>query len=101
MSERLVGPRVVLMLLACLAAGSTAAQELAGYERILDYHSLIVVADDGWLKVTETIVVEAHGSSIRHGIYRDFPTSYRGPYWTRVEVPFRVLTVERNGDPEP
>jgi hypothetical protein len=70
-------------------------------ERIIDYRSDIAVDRDGWLTVTETIAVVAAGESIKRGIYRDFPTSYPGPLWTRVLVPFEVLRVERDGQPEP
>jgi len=57
-------------------------------ERITDFHSHIVVDRDGGLTVSETIAVVAAGEQINHGIYRDFPTTYEGPLFTRVEVPF-------------
>ena len=45
-------------------------------ERITSYASKIDVAQNGALTVTETISVVAEGERIRHGIYRDFPTTY-------------------------
>ena len=66
-------------------------------ERILSYHSDIVVSADSSMVVTETIRVVAEGDEIKRGIYRDFPTSYKGPFFTRVQVPFEVLSVTRNG----
>ena len=45
-------------------------------ERILSFHSDIVVMSDGWIEVTETITVTAEGNRIRRGIYRDLPTRY-------------------------
>ena len=51
--------------------------------------------------VTETITVHALGKKIRRGIYRDFPTLYSGPFFTRVAVPFHVNRVARNGQQEP
>ena len=51
--------------------------------------------------VTETITVHALGKKIRRGIYRDFPTLYSGPFFTRVAVPFHVKRVARNGQQEP
>ena len=51
--------------------------------------------------VTETIKVHALGRKIRRGIYRDFPTLYSGPFFTRVAVPFHVNRVARNGQQEP
>ena len=70
-------------------------------ERILDYYSDVVVSADGSMMVTETLKVEAAGDQIKRGIYRDFPTEYGGPYWTRVVVPFEVLKVQRDGHAEP
>ena len=74
---------------------------LAQSERILGYHSRIVVREDGSMVVTETITVQAQGKKIRRGIYRDFPTLYSGPFFTRVAVPFQVNRVARNGQREP
>ena len=48
-----------------------------GEERILEFRSDILVIEDGWIEVTETIRVQAEGQRIRRGIYRDFPTEYR------------------------
>ena len=70
-------------------------------EQILDFHSRILVRGDGSLVVTETITVQAQGKKIRRGIYRDFPTLYSGPFFTRVAVAFRVNRVTRNGQREP
>jgi len=80
-----------------LRFGTADAQES---ERIVDFQSRIVVAEDGPLTVTETITVDATGDQIKHGIYRDFPTRYRGPWFTDVVVPFEVASVHRNGDSE-
>jgi uncharacterized membrane protein YgcG len=70
-------------------------------ERITDYRSDIAVDRDGWLTVTETIAVVADGDAIKRGIYRDFPTSYPAPLGTRVQVPFEIVRVERDGHAEP
>jgi uncharacterized membrane protein YgcG len=77
-----------LILLLSLAANAD--------ERILDYHSDIVIMQDGWIQVTETIRVRAEGNRIRRGIYRDFPTQYRDNLGNRYEVDFQPLTVLRN-----
>jgi hypothetical protein len=74
---------------------------LAGaQERILDFHSDIVVASDGSMAVTETIRVRAEGDQIRRGIFRDFPTDYRDRLGNRYRVDFSVLAAERDGAPE-
>ncbi len=45
-------------------------------ERILKFQSLVTVKDDSTLVVRETIKVICENDKIKHGIYRDFPTSY-------------------------
>jgi uncharacterized membrane protein YgcG len=65
-------------------------------ERILEFHSDILVMEDGWIQVTETIRVRAEGNRIRRGIYRDFPTEYYDKLGNRYEVDFKPLTVLRN-----
>ena len=48
------------------------------YENIKSYDSHIVINKDGSLDITETIVAHAEGINIKRGIYRDFPTYYKG-----------------------
>ena len=90
MSRRLA---LLVLLLASALAGAD--------ERILRFASEITVEPDGSLFVAETIEVRAEGDSIRRGIYRDFPTVYRDALGNRVTVPFDVVTVTRDGRPEP
>ena len=71
--------RVVPALL--LAAASTAAH---ADERILRFLSDVQVQKDSSLEVIETIDVRAENEQIRHGIYRDFPTRYRGRQGSQV-----------------
>jgi|KBSMisStandDraft_5_1062788.scaffolds.fasta_scaffold122365_2 hypothetical protein len=70
-------------------------------ERITSYASKIDVAQNGALTVTETISVVAEGDRIRHGIYRDFPTTYTDKMGRRVHVGFDLLHVTRDGHDEP
>jgi len=86
---------LVLATLLVAAAGAPAA------ERVLDFHSDIRIAADSTLTVIETIVVQAEGRQIRHGIYRDFPTDYRDRLGQRVQVGFDVVSVLRDGGPTP
>ncbi len=51
----------------CLFVCTTAVAD----ERILSFHSDILVRADGWIEVTETIRVRAERNRIRFGIYRD------------------------------
>lgn len=68
----------------------------AADERILSFHSDIVVMQDGWIEVTETIRVRAEGNRIRRGIYRNFPTEYFDKFGNRYEVDLQPLAVLRN-----
>jgi len=66
-------------------------------ERILDYESDILVRQDGWIEVTETITVRAEGAKIRRGIYRDYPTRYKDRFGNDVEVRYEPRSVLRDG----
>ena len=76
-------------------------QPLAADERILSFDSVVEVNRDGSMLVTEFIRVRAESRKIRRGIYRDFPTAYKDRYDTSYNVDFEVLSVLRNGEPEP
>ena len=88
---------IALAAAALFAAVSPARAD----ERILSYDSDVAVQPDSSLLVSETITVRAEGIEIRRGIYRDFPTRYKGPRGGRVRVGFELLDVTRNGAPEP
>jgi len=81
-----------------LAPGIAGAQQS---ERILDFHSDAAVTADGTLTVTETIAVVAAGQEIKHGIIRDFPTTYTGRMGETVTVGFEILEITRDGRSEP
>jgi uncharacterized membrane protein YgcG len=85
----------LLLLLAFLPGTAGAA------ERIVDYEVDIDIQADASLEVTERIAVQAEGSNIRRGIYRDFPTRYRDRAGNNVVVDLEVIEVQRNGQPEP
>jgi hypothetical protein len=70
-------------------------------ERITDFHSDIRIARSGELAVTERFTVQAEGVQVKRGILRDFPTDYRDSAGNRVNVPFKVQRVTRNGAAEP
>ncbi len=69
-------------------------------ERILDFTSDVIVRQDGWIEVTETITVQAEGQQIRRGIYRDFPTRYQDAYGNNVELAYQPLSLLRNNAAE-
>lgn len=70
-------------------------------EVIRDYHADIVVLPDATIEVTETITVNAEGSEIRRGIFRDFPLYAQDARGFRQKVDFELISVERDGRPEP
>ena len=76
-------------------AGNAVAQEI-----IHRFDSVVDVAKDGTLTVTETIRVRAQGYEIKRGIYRDFPLTFTDAGGTLREVTFNVLGVTRDGRPE-
>src|SRR5882672_60171 len=93
-------PAPIRFLLAACLSLSAALSAAGPSERILDYHSDITLEDDGSLRVTESITVISAGQQIRHGIYRDFPTTYTDPYKNRYVVGFQVLSATCDSAPE-
>lgn len=83
---------LITLLFACMA-GNAAARE-----SIRDFSAAIEVRSDGSLRITETLAVVAEGNDIKRGIFRDLPTRYAGGL---VELPFKIIAVQRNGQPEP
>ncbi len=74
-------------------------------ERIRHFHSDIEIRPDRSLLVSETIDVIAQNATIRHGIYRDFPTVYPHPGWgglgIREKTGFDLLEVKLDGANSP
>lgn len=73
----------------------------AAEERIENFVSDATVNADASLTVRETITVTSEGYDIKHGILRDFPTTYTNRHGQRVRVGFVVVDVERDGHAEP
>src|SRR5215471_14099476 len=92
-----------LFLLAALAAVvPLAAQDQAEPdERILAFDSHVTVNQDGSMQVVETIRVRSEGESIKHGIYREFPTRYSDRLGNRYTVMFDIVSLTRDGSDEP
>ena len=70
-------------------------------ERILNYHSDIIVFENAVMQVIENITVRAEGNNIKRGIYRDFPTTYKDNYGNKYRVDFEINQIKRDGNPEP
>ena len=88
--------RVALALLLMLAPAAAHADE-----RILRYWSDIQVQKDSSIEVTETLDVHSEHVRIIHGIYRDFPTRYRGRNGTQFHVGFTFDGATLDGNPVP
>jgi len=88
--------RAVALAIALLIAGATSGRALAA-EHILRFVSDVTVERNGDLAVAETIRVQAEQNAIRHGILRDFPTTYTRPDGSRVVVGFAVQSVTLDG----
>ncbi|HEY1707692.1 MAG TPA: DUF2207 domain-containing protein [Rhizomicrobium sp.] len=88
---------LVVALFAFLPAFARAQDH--GGERITNYMSDVTVSENGTLTVVETITVNSLGEQIRHGIFRDFPTTYTKDGNT-FRVGFSVISVTMDGQPE-
>ncbi|MEM8878248.1 MAG: DUF2207 domain-containing protein [Pseudomonadota bacterium] len=87
---------LLVCLTLCVVVLPASAREV-----IESFDIVVEVQSDGDLIVTEAITVRAEGIDIRRGIYRDFPTRSVDERGLRREAGFDLLTVERNGRPEP
>ncbi|WP_412064620.1 DUF2207 domain-containing protein [Rhizobium sp. SYY.PMSO] len=90
---RLCGFFLALCLLLC-ATAATAAELITNFDQAIDLHR------DGSMRVVETISVSAEGRAIRRGIFRDFPLTMTDANGYEIEVDFKVVSVERDGQPE-
>lgn len=67
------------------------------HERIISFDSDITVHTDSSMTVVETIRVQAELQSIKHGIVREFPTTYVDSAGKKHFVDFTIDRVERDG----
>jgi hypothetical protein len=90
-----------LLSLFALFAGAHPACAAAEGERVTEFASDITILRDGALEISERIEVVSEGIAIRHGIFRDFPTTYLDSAGNRRRVGFEVQSVTRDGRAEP
>ena len=90
----------MIRLSAVLVSVALATSFALADERILSWHSDIVVEKSGDLMVTETITVRAEGKEIKRGIFRDLPVLREGKGGLRTTKRFTVLSVKRDGKKE-
>ena len=93
--------RAAFFYLTIVVAFTFGAASARAAEVIHSFVSYVQLAKDGELTVTETIRVRAEGRSMRHGIYRDFPLTFKDAAGSLHEVTFSILGVSRDGKPEP
>ena len=92
-------PLIARVLSGLLLLGAAAAAHAE--ERIHRFVSDVQIRKDSSLEVTETIDVRAEHNQINRGIYRDFPTRYRGRRGNQVRVGFTFQGATLDGMPVP
>lgn len=81
------------LLCAVPAMGSSAQPEYRNFD------SHISIDADGTLTVQEIITEYIAEGGTRHGLFRDFPMTYRGPNPFKSYVPFTLLAASLDGKP--
>src|SRR5580700_11461303 len=90
--------RFMRLLATAFLVACAAVRPALAVEHILHFLSDVTVERDGDLDVTETIRVKVEQfGTIKHGILRDFPTTYTRPDGSRVVVGFTVQSVTLDG----
>lgn len=91
---------VWLMLQCVICCGIFATPAFAQQEEIESFSADLIIDPNGQVLVDEQITVRALGRSIKHGIYRDIPTTYRDQFGVRRKVSLDVISITRDGRPE-
>ena len=90
----------VFLSLLALPRWNAADGKAGAVEAIQSFDSDVRLAKNGEMTVTETVRVQAEGREIRHGIYRDFPLTFKDAGGIIREVDFSLIGVERDGKAE-
>jgi len=91
-----------LLLIVWIAVSLIFLDTAVAQERVIRFDSVIEVVEDNSLIVTETIKIRADGDIFKRGIVRTFPLTRRLPNQKRLtRVGFEILSVEKDGTPEP
>lgn len=69
-------------------------------EHIYDFHSNITLHTNGTMDVEEIIKLVSTGYSIKHGITREFPTTYYDNFRNKYIVDFTIESIERDNQKE-
>ncbi|MCP8885005.1 DUF2207 domain-containing protein [Devosia sp. XJ19-1] len=87
-------------LLAIVVASLALALPTVAREEIRAFASDVELRTDGSVAVLETIDVNAEGSQIRRGIYRDIPVTMQGASGNKIRIDLDVQAVTRAGQAE-
>ncbi len=93
--------RTFLVVITLIFMSVPAALAQSQEERITNFKSDVVVNSDATMNVVEEIEVYVAGQEIQRGILREFPTTYRDRANNTIRVGFDVVSVTRDGQPEP
>ncbi|MBL7754835.1 MAG: DUF2207 domain-containing protein [Chitinophagaceae bacterium] len=74
-------------------------------DRILKFNQEVFILKDGTVKVHEKITIyngndESAKNTIKRGITRDFPTKYFSRFGFMTNVPFQIVSIQRDGSKE-
>ncbi|SKB86778.1 Predicted membrane protein [Soonwooa buanensis] len=69
-------------------------------ERVIDFHSDIVISKKSVVRVTETIKVYAAGYEIKRGLFRALPM-IRNINGIREDVDYNIISIKKDGSKEP
>ena len=69
-------------------------------ERIINFHSDIIIDTTGVIRVTETIQLYAGGNDIQRGIVRSIPLYRIDKYDKKIKIETDVISVSRDGREE-
>lgn len=101
MIKKIISINISIFCLAIILSISIFENNAFAAEEILSFDSNIVVHEDSSMSVIEKISVRAEHKKINRGIYRDFPTEYKGKVGNKIRVGFEIIEVLRNGNTEP
>jgi len=91
---------VLLLLLSPVVYGQQSNSTINNKERIINFHSYIIIDTTGIIHVTESIKVFATGHDIKRGIVRTIPTYRTDKNGKKKKINIDIVTVSCNGHKE-
>ena len=90
----------LLLLIQCTLVFGQHKEVLNQTERILNFHSDIVIDTTGKIRVTESVTVYASGNEIKRGIVRSLPVYRTDKHGKEQKVSLKMISVSCNGNDE-